>query len=486
MSGLVFPHISITGVPGGLGGNPAILTTEVLLFAYFLFSNIIDIITLAVAIVDLPREMRLASGDVLRRSLMSYAAPVSVLLSAYNEEEAVASTVQTLLAMRYPEKEVIVVNDGSTDGTLEELKKAFDLVPFELPPYVKFKTQPIRGGYRSRSHHNLRVIDKENGGKSDSLNAAINVASSPLIFVADADTVYAPDTLEEMALPFLQDARTVATGAQIGILNESTMRDGRAVHDQLPRSMLVRFQILEYLRAFLATRAGWAPINGLLIISGACGLWKKDVVVEAGGFAVDTEWEDLEMTVRLHHMLRAKHRPYRIAYVAKPVCWTSAPQRLAALQRQRISWHRHLTEVAAIHRRLAFRRPGIVEWMAFPNFLLVEWLGPVFVLGGLTFAVVCAALGILSVQAQLALLVLVFGLALLKAAGALLLDEVSFRGHRLRVAWGLFWAAILELIGFRQLIAVWNLIGIGAFLTKQPIRGMRKDTAGPLRPPYKP
>ncbi|MGA3035857.1 MAG: glycosyltransferase [Vulcanimicrobiaceae bacterium] len=478
-------HITLLGAPTGLGGSVPILVAEALLFLYFLAVNFVDLLTIVVALVALPRSIRIDAGDELGRTLSAFSPPVSVLVPAFNEEAEIVQAVRSLVYLKSVEHEVLVINDGSTDATMDRLMTAFDLVPFNAAMYVKFPTKPIRAMYKSRSFPSLFVIDKENGGKGDALNAGVNAARYPLLFSADADTLYADDCLEKMVQPFLKDLKTVACGANIGILNGAQIRDGRPFHNALPRNFLVRCQILEYLRSFLNCRAGWAPLNGLLIVSGACGLWKKDAIVGAGGFSVNTIWEDLEMTVRIHSYMRTQRKRYRIAFVVQPVCWTNVPETIAQLRGQRIGWHRHLSEVVSIHRNLLFnKRGGLVEWLAFPNLVLGEWLAPVWQLGGLLFLILCAILGILSVNSQLALVSIVFGLMLMKAASALLLDEISFRSHRLRVVWGLFWTAIFEQFGFRQLVAVWSLIGVVRFLTRRPIRGRTYDIPSVFDKPY--
>lgn len=467
-------HVTITGVPGGFGNNPAVLVTELLLLLYFIIVNSVDLMTITLAMIHLPKEMRLNSADALRHSMTEYAMPVSILLPAFNESEYIEKAVRSLLQMRYPRHEVIVINDGSTDSTMEVLIKAFDLIEFKESQYVKFKTAPTKATYRSADFPNLRVIDKDNGGKGDALNAGINLARYPLLFTCDSDTVYAMDGLERMVQPFLYDMTTVACGANIGVLNETqlTEDDERPYHESLPRNPLVRVQVLEYLRAFLTSRAGWAPINALTVISGACGLWKKDAVVGAGGFPIDTVWEDLEMTVRLHHYMRGLGRRYKIAFIATPICWTNVPDNLVHLQRQRISWHRHLSEAVSIHRGLFFHpRGGVMGWLGFPYLVIGEWLAPVWLLGGLAFLISCALSGTLSMDAQIALVFLVLSLTLVKAAAALLLDELSFKTHQLDIVWGLFVTGILEQLGFRQLVAIWSLKGMIDFFLERPIRG---------------
>jgi cellulose synthase/poly-beta-1,6-N-acetylglucosamine synthase-like glycosyltransferase len=466
--------MTITGLPRGLSAHPAIVGIELLLFAYFLFSNTVDFALIIGALRHLPQLMRMRDADRQRAAAIIYAPPVSILLPAYNEEAHIVSVVRSLLAVRYPQFELIIVNDGSTDATMRVLTEAFSLVPLPEARYVGLKTKPVREVYRSTEFPNLRVLDKENGGKGDALNAGINESRYPLLFAADGDSLYSDTLLEEMIVPFMQDPSTVGCGAAIRIVNQR-------------RNFIVRVQIIEYLRAALNSRFGWRLFNGIMCISGACALWKKEVLLAAGGYSVDTIWEDAEMTVRVHHYMRAQGRRYRVAFVPTAVCFTHVPETLNELAQQRMSWQRHISEAVSRHRRLLFaRRGGMVGWLALPAYALFEWLAPVWLLVGAGFVIAAGELGILSWQAQLALLASTFALTALKSALALLLDQLSYRTVTMREIPALFFVALIEPIGYRQLHAVWNLAGILQFCFKRPIRGRRTGIAGPFDAPYRP
>ncbi len=487
MTNFQWPHISITGLPGGLSASPWVITIELLLFAYFLVVNVIDFALIVVAMRRLPGFIKLGQADTLRSATLQYATPISIILPAYNEEEHILAVVQSLSNVHYADYEIIVVNDGSNDSTLDILRKAYDLIPIPQARYQRFETEAVRCMYRSTKLANLRVIDKDNGGKGDALNAGLNEARYPLFFAADGDSIYTPDVLEQMVQPFLEDSTTVGCGAGLRILNGSDRSGPTPVQRKLPRSLIVRFQIVEYLRAALTSRFGWAPLNGIMSISGACALWKKDVVIDAGGYATNTVWEDAEMTVRVHHYMRATRQPYAITFVPAGVCWTTVPETFKELAKQRISWHRHISEAISRHRNMLFRsRAGVVGWFALPTYVFNEWLAPLWLLLGLGFVVIAGVLGILSWQAQLALLTMVFALTVLKMAMAFLLDEVSYRTYGMRDVWALFIAAMLEQIGYRQLQAIWNLTGMLQFYFKRPIRGRTDGIAGPADPPYQP
>jgi cellulose synthase/poly-beta-1,6-N-acetylglucosamine synthase-like glycosyltransferase len=439
---------------------------------YFVLLNTVYLLTSLVAFKSLRRYVhRLRSLDV-EELIGSGAAPaITVVVPAYNEEATCVEATHALLTLRYSEYEVIVVNDGSPDRTLEVLTEAFELVPAARLPSAAIPTARVRQMYRSRRHANLWVVDKENGGKSDALNAGLNACRTPLFCVIDADSILEPDALMRVTRPFLEDERTVAVGGIIRIANGSTVGGGRVRDIRLPRSLLARLQVLEYLRAFLSARVAWAELNATLIISGAFGLFKRGVVVDAGGFATDTVGEDMELVVRLHRHCRARGIPYRVTFVPDPVAWTECPESLRALGRQRDRWQRGLAESLIRHRRMLLNpRFGAVGLLAFPYFFFLEMLGPVVeILGYLAFAAVLV-LGVWSTAYLVAFLSLAvfFGIAL--SAAAVGLEELTFRRYS---RWAdlreLLWLAVLENAGYRQLTAWWRVRGLISSLLR--VRG---------------
>lgn len=400
--------------------------------------------------------------DVLPRAYSDYEMPITIIVPAYNEQATIVASVRALLQLRYPEYEIVVVNDGSRDGTLQALIEAFRLQPFPEAYRQRLASAEVRRVYRSTLHENVRVIDKANGGKADALNAGINASRYPLFCCVDADSILHPDSLYRVLQPFLDDPRTVACGGTVRIVNGSTVRDGFVERVRLPRSPLALLQIVEYLRAFLFGRLGWSPINALLIISGAFGLFRKEVVVAAGGYRTDTVGEDMELVVRLHRVLRAAGRPYRITFVPDPICWTEAPEDLRTLARQRIRWQRGLGESLAKNIGLMTqRRAGVVGRFAYPFNLLFELFGPLLEVAGYAFIIIAALNGWVSLEASLVFLLVAVGLGVVLSTSALLLEELSFHVYPgLRSTLVLFAVAILENFGYRQLNAVWRLVGL--------------------------
>jgi cellulose synthase/poly-beta-1,6-N-acetylglucosamine synthase-like glycosyltransferase len=400
--------------------------------------------------------------DDLPRAWSGLEPPVSILVPAYNEEASIAASVRSMLQLTYSEYEVVVVNDGSKDGTLEVLKREFGLLPFPEAYRRVIPTKEIRAIYRSTRFPNLRVIDKCNGGKADSLNAGINAARYPLFCGVDADSILQRDSLERVTQPFLRDPTVVATGGTIRVANGCEVRGGFLTRVGLPRNPWALFQVVEYLRAFLFGRLGWSAVNGMLIISGAFGVFRKDAVVSVGGYRPDTIGEDMELIVRLHRLLRARRQPYRIEFGPAPGCWTEAPEDFKTLKNQRIRWQRGLAESLTANWGLMFsRNGGVPGWLAFPFMLLFEWLGPVVEVGGYLFMLVSFFAGAISWQAFSTFMFVAIGLGILLSASGLLLEEMSFhiypRGKQL-LALGL--VVLIENLGYRQLNTWWRLTGL--------------------------
>lgn len=396
--------------------------------------------------------------------------PISLIVPAYNEEATICATVWSLLQLEYSSFEIVVVNDGSRDGTLEVLRREFDLRPFPEATRVSIRSRAVRGIWRSARFHDLRVIDKENGGKADALNAGINSAHCPLVCVVDADSVLQRDSLARAVRPFLEDPTTIASGGTIRIANGCRVSEGFLEAIGMPRSWLARIQVVEYFRAFLFGRMGWSPLNAMLVISGAFGVFRRQAVIEAGGYRTDTVGEDMELVVRLHRLHRAARKPYRIVFVPDPICWTEAPESLRVLRAQRTRWQRGLLESLAANRTLLFSRTGgTAGWIAFPVALLFEALGPIVEVIGLAIMTVAWLGGGLGGTAFVAFLAAAFGVGLLLSASALLLEELSFHAYERPAHLAILVAAmLLENLGYRQLTAWWRLTALLQWVSRRP------------------
>ncbi len=387
--------------------------------------------------------------------------PVSIIVPAHNEAATLPTTIRSLQQLTYPEFEIIVVNDGSTDGTLDVLQREFALTPFPEAYRKRLPSEHVRAVYRSATHPNLRVIDKEKGGKADALNAGINAARYPLYCSVDADSVLQRDSLQKVVMPFIEDPRTIASGGTVRLVNGCQVQEGFLERIDLPKSWLARLQVIEYLRAYLFGRLGWSPLNALLIISGAFGVFHKETVITAGGYRRDTVGEDMELVVRLHRHCRVNKIPYRIRFVPDPICWTEAPENLRDLQRQRIRWQQGLGEALTMNLSLLFHpKGGTVGWLAYPFAFFFEWLGAYLEVAGYLFVAFLYATDRLDPHAALAFFTLAIGLGTLLSVTALLLEESSFHLYpKLRHALILFLCALIENLGYRQLNALWRAIG---------------------------
>lgn len=432
---------------------------------YFVSLNLLYLVLTSVSLFAVVRYMRrneLVDYRVLVRS--AHATPISIIAPAHNEEASIVASILSLLRLDYSALEVIAVNDGSSDGTLAALIKEFSLRESQRLYYPRLPTKEVRGIYVSRRKEwrHLVVIDKENGGKSDALNAGINVSQHPLLCAIDADSILDQDALLRIVKPFLDDDRVVAAGGNIRIANECTSDRGRITRVRLPRHWIPLFQIVEYLRAFLTGRMGWSAMNSLLIISGAFGLFRKDVVLACGGYRHDTVGEDMELIARIHRYFHDCKEPYRIVFIPDPVCWTEAPGNLRGLSRQRNRWHRGLLDTLLKHRSMMFRPSyGLVGMVAFPYFVFYELLAPLLEALGYLLLIPGVILGLFTIGDLILFFTVAVAYGVLFSTGAVLLEEVSFRryetpGDLLR----LIICAVIENFGYRQITVWWRITGV--------------------------
>jgi cellulose synthase/poly-beta-1,6-N-acetylglucosamine synthase-like glycosyltransferase len=388
---------------------------------------------------------------------------ISVIAPAYNESVTVRESVKAMLKLTYPKVQVIVVNDGSKDDTLRILIEEFRLYRSARTPLGPLPHKPIRGIYESRDPIRLLVVDKENGGKADSINVGLNVARSPLVAVVDSDSLIEPDALLQAVKPFLEEPeRTLACGGMIRVVNGCKVRHGRVTDVSTGSSILALFQSVEYIRAFLGGRVALSFLNSLLIISGAFGIFRRDAVLESGGFAVKTVGEDMELVVRLHRRWRERKADYLIRYVPEPVCWTEVPESLKVLHRQRNRWQRGTVETISLHKKVALRpKFGMMGVFAVPYFTLFEMFGPAVETAGYVATGLGLALGLISKEVAILFFVVsvLFGIVL--STSAVLLEEFTQRRYpRILDVLRLFVVAILENLGFKQLMTYWRVQGL--------------------------
>ena len=430
------------------------------ILVYFVLLNSFYAMLLLLSFPELWTHFQLADDEYLGRVLATDSLPpISVLVPAHNEEVTIASSVLSFLPLEYPRHEVVLVNDGSTDRTMDELVRVFEL--YEVPPAFPrtIKSAEIRAVYRSRTHSKLLVIDKANGGKADSLNAAINAARFPYVIACDADTLIEPDALLRLARPFLLGRNIAAIGGTIRVVNACTVELGRVTKARVDTRWLPGCQTVEYLRAFLFGRLGWNRIGGNLIISGAFGLFARQYLLAIGGYQIGNVTEDMDLAVRLHLYLREHNISAGMPFIPDPVAWTEVPASRKILHRQRERWHRGLIGTVWERRKLLFNaRYGAVGLVALPFFAFGETLAPIVELLGYVGLVVGLALGAVNTPFALAFLAVAIGYGILLSVWAIVLEEVTFRRYNGRSdVWRLLFFAVIEGLGFRQLTVYYRL-----------------------------
>jgi cellulose synthase/poly-beta-1,6-N-acetylglucosamine synthase-like glycosyltransferase len=435
---------------------------------YFLALNTIYLVLFVISLGAVLRFVRRTFFSDYRQIMQSDMTwPISVIVPAHDEEKTIVETVRSLMMVNYGEFEIIVVNDGSSDRTLQRLVEAFDLRRMDRVFRRALATEEVRAFYGSLVNTQLTVVDKVKGGKSDALNAGINISRYPLFCSIDADSVIEDNSLLRVVKPFMEDpARTVAAGGIVRIVNGCQVRDGRVVHIELPDRALPILQVVEYLRAFLTGRVGWSMLKSLLIISGAFGIYRKQEVIEIGGYSRDTVTEDLDLVVRLHRHMHRQETDYRMVFVPDPVCWTEVPYRLRDLMRQRNRWHRGLVQTLWENRGMLFNpRYGMLGIFGVPYFFIFEMLGPIIEVVGYVSVLVAFLMGLLNVEFLLLFLTIAILYGTFLSVAAVLLEEISFRRYPgwLDLA-KLIVFGILENFGYRQLLAVLKIKAYWDFL----------------------
>ncbi|MFB6143413.1 MAG: glycosyltransferase [Halorientalis sp.] len=436
------------------GLEQVVLLASAAILGYYLAVQVVYLLIHVAGVMELDRDLREARwGPIFNPFDSPFLPGIAVVVPAYNEEAVIEASVQSLLDLDYPDTEVVVVNDGSTDGTLARLIERFDLVEIDARPPVEVPTTYIDAVYRSADAENLLVVDKVNGGTGDALNAGLWLTEKPLFCTVDADTLISRDGLMKVVRPFLENPDlTVATGGTVRTVNGCTVEGGQVVETGLPGSWLAKLQAVEYLRAFYSGRLGLTKLDSLVLISGAFGLFRTDVVRDIGGFDTDSVTEDFELTVRLHRHLRERDRPYTVDFVPEPVVWTEVPEDRAQLGRQRRRWYRGLVDTLVRHRDMIGNpRYGRVGTFALPLFVLVEALGPLLEGVGYLLVTVAFLAGLFALDPLLLYFMLTVGVGLVLSWLSVFGEVWSFRRYdRPRQVLALLAWSVVENFGYRQ------------------------------------
>jgi len=434
--------------------------------AYVIAVSTIYLIQLISASFGLHKYVRSLRYIDYRRFLDSeHMVPISLLVPAYNESATIVDSVKNLLSLDFPEYELIVINDGSKDETLQLLIDAFQLLPFRQPYKKSLETKEVKTIYRSAKDVRLIVLDKENGGKADALNAGINVSAYPVVVSIDADSILEKSSLIKIIYSFVSDPTCIAVGGIVRIGSGCEIVEGQLTEVGLSRNPIVALQTTEYLRAFLTGRIGFDVMGMLLIISGAFGAFSKAAVIEAGGYTRNCVGEDMELVVKLHELMHRKKKKYSVRFLPDPICWTQPPERLSDLKKQRKRWHIGLIDSLLRHKEMLFNpKYGRIGMVCLPYYWIFELIGPVVETVGFLFVPISFFLGIVNVWFMISffLVAVLYGTVL--SVGALMLEENTFKkypnlGQLLR----LFFYSLVDNFGYRQINTVYKVEAMFGF-----------------------
>ncbi len=404
---------------------------------------------------------------------------ISIIAPCYNEEKSIVENIRSLLSLQYPDVEVIIVNDGSSDESLSLMIKHYNLIKVNYAYEANLETAIVRNIYKSTNiaYSNLIVVDKENGGKGDALNAGINIARSELFLGIDVDCIIEPDAIFRMVKPFLEEEdnkKVIASGGVIRVANSCKIEEGRIVKVNFPKNLWAQFQILEYFRAFVLSRMAWSKINGLLIISGAFGLFDRKIVINCGGYDKTTVGEDLEIVMRMrNYMHTIVKKPYKVAFIPDPLCWTEVPSSLKSLGRQRNRWTRGLIESIFKHRKM-FANPkyGRIGMIAYPYWVFFEWLGPIFEFIGIVYFILMVIFAKINIYYFILFTIFTFSFSLLYSSFAIFYEKYIFgryRGNLFMLK--IIFISILEMLIYHPLNLAFSLSGNFDFFFRKKQKG---------------
>ena len=392
-----------------------------------------------------------------------HAPTVSVLAPAYNEGATIIENVRSLLSLYYSNIEILIINDGSKDDSLEKLIQGYDLEKIDFHVDYKIPTKKVRGIYKSRNpvYKKLVVIDKENGGKADALNVGINVSTQDYVVCIDVDCILEQDSILKMMKPFLEesDEKIIASGGVVRIANSCAIQDGRLVKVRLPKNYWARLQSLEYIRAFILGRMAWARLNGLLLISGAFGAFDKQIAINAGGYNHNTVGEDMELVVRMRRYMEERNEPYRVTYIPDPLCWTEAPVSTKILGRQRNRWTRGTIETMKFHKKMFFNpKYGLLGMLSYPYWFFFEMLAPLIEFFGMIVFIILTIFGLINWDMFFALLIFIISFGYLYSAFAAYMEVTTYNMYRRRTdMMRLLFTALTEPFIFHPFV-VWSAI----------------------------
>lgn len=443
------------------------ILSDILTYGIFIYSVVLLTSYLLIGIFSIGEARKYLNKNAFTdyRLLASseHVPSVSILAPAYNEGSTIIENVRSLLSLYYSNLEVLIINDGSKDDSLQKLIDAYQLEKIDYHVAYKIKTKEVRGIYKSVNpvYKKLVVIDKVNGGKADALNVGINVSSNDYIVCIDVDCILEQDAILKMIKPFMEetDAKIIASGGVVRIANSCIIKDGRLVKVNLPDNYYARMQSLEYIRAFLLGRMAWARLNGLLLISGAFGAFDKKIAIECGGYDHNTVGEDMELVVRMRRHLEEMGTPYKVTYIPDPLCWTEAPVSTKILGRQRNRWTRGTIETLKFHKKMFFNpKYGLLGMLSYPYWFFFEMLAPPIEFFGFIVFVAMAIIGMISWDMFIALLAFIVCFGYMYSSFAAFMEVLTYNMYRRRTdMMRLLFTALSEPFYFHP-FGVWSAI----------------------------
>lgn len=399
---------------------------------------------------------------------------ISVVAPAFNEGVTIIDNVRSLLTIDYPKYEVVIINDGSTDDTLEKLITEFSMIKIDYAYDIKLSSKPIRGVYKSTNdaYTKLVVVDKENGkSKADAVNAGINICNFPYFLCTDVDCILHEAVLQKLIKPFMDEDvnRVIATGATLRLSNSCDVDGGVITKIRAPRPFLARFQEMEYIRAFVLGKMGWSYINAVPNVSGGLGMFDKEIAVKAGGYDPASFGEDMELMMRMNRYAKENKIASAIKYIPITLCWTEAPTTLKIFMRQRTRWGRGLIQLMVAHRNMLFNpKYGRVGMITFPYNFFFELMAPIVEFIGIIYYFILGFTGQVNWPYAIILLIFVYTYSIMISTLAVLWDQLTFQYYK---SWGdvirVSAMVFIEMLIYHPLIVIFALRGYFFYLTNQ-------------------
>ncbi|OGN63361.1 MAG: hypothetical protein A3E80_02895 [Chlamydiae bacterium RIFCSPHIGHO2_12_FULL_49_9] len=453
------------------------LSIDLFLLSYFLILNGFYGLLLILTNPELARRFQeIKANESYKLLLFNLVPPVSIIIPAYNERETILASVTAALQIEFSHFEVIVIDDGSTDDTFSLLTTTYQLFP--VPPVFPsiLQTAPVKHYYRSKLYPKLLVIQKENGGREDAINAGINASTAPFFIGIDADSFIEPDAINRLMQHLLTKRNICAMGGTLCIVNGCTVKKGKITEAKLPPSFLGTMQVVEYIKTFFFGRTGWNKLGGSPLISGGFGLFNKQAVIEVGGLKKMLAG-DLELTVLLHKHMHEKKEPYVIDYMFDAIVWTDVPQTYSGLAKQRKRWHSSVIDVCWRHRRMIFNfKYGVVGFLHIPYLLLGEGLGPLVEGFGYIYIACCFFYGVLNITFFWYFILIAWGVSMFLTIASVIMQEVFLRKYiSSRQILKMVFFAFIENFTYRPLTVWWRIEGFFRFFTKNRFMREKMD-----------